>query len=77
MPFTAPFLIRTSVPAGLLTIDGKATSHCLVEVGKQLLKRIALSGAAGYGGNLSPVATFLGLVVYNLDFHGSAPSAAS
>ena len=38
--------------------NGQAAFNCLVEILKQLFKRLALSGATGYGRDFSPKAAF-------------------
>lgn len=58
-------------------VDGKTSLHRVIEVPYQLLEIFPLGGATGYGGNLRPVATFLGLMDDYLEFHGSILSFAS
>ena len=51
-------------------IDGQATLNGLVEIGQQLLERVAFRGAIGDGGDLSSESAFGGLVNHDLQSHG-------
>src|SRR5665647_1608735 len=51
-------------------IDGQAALNGLVEIGQQLLERVAFRGATRDGGDLSPESAFVGLVNHDLQSHG-------
>jgi hypothetical protein len=51
-------------------INGQATLNGLIEIGQQLLERVAFRGATRDGGDLSPESAFVGLVNHDLQSHG-------
>jgi len=59
------------------SIHRQAALDGLVETGEQLLRRLALRGAARNGGDLGPEPALIGLVNHDLESHGSLLSAVT
>ena len=51
-------------------VDRQATLNGLIEIGQQLLERLAFRGATRNSGDFSPESAFFGLVYHDLESHG-------